>query len=116
MAHSTGTFRLRDHWSSVRQIFDLGPGVPTGINQLVVEVMVRHAVRSVMDLPDPSSEDGAPNFQTPQEVMDYLHENSDVLQPLEVPVPRIELAIGVGMICGLLVLHRNRSSLCNDEA
>ncbi|MGK7908442.1 MAG: hypothetical protein AB4040_14635 [Synechococcus sp.] len=114
VAHSGEAFRLRDNWDLIRAIFDLGPGVPTGINRMALEVLFKDAVGQILKLDKPLGEEGEKMFSSPAEVIDYIKENPKVVAPLEDRVPRMELVIGTAMIAGLIVHHRDRWAAKTD--
>ena len=105
VAHSSASFRLRDHWNDVRGAYNLGPELPAAINRMALRVLLDNAVTRFLKIRDPLDENRL-YFETPGQVLDYLHEHPDILQPLEERAPRLELALGTAMICGMIVLHR----------
>lgn len=107
VAHSSASFRLRDHWDLIRKIYDLGPGVPSGINRMALDLLLKDAVTRITDIDDPANA-GDKYFNTPAEALDYMKDNPTIVEPLEKNVPRMELCIGTAMICGLIVVHRER--------
>lgn len=109
VAHSPDSFRLADHEQQLRQMYELGPGVPSAINRWAGEVIIHTAVKNILDVKDPVSDEAEPVFATPQEALDYLSERPDIMAVLEERRPRYELALGVGIICGLIVYHRDRA-------
>jgi hypothetical protein len=107
VAHSPDSFRLQDHTEPLRQVFDIGPGVPAGVNRVAVELLTRNVVGHLLTVEDPL--DDKPIFTSPEEVFDYLLGNRDMLARLEKHQLRWELGIGVALICGTIVFHRERA-------
>lgn len=108
VAHGSHGFRLRDHWDTIRKIFDMGPGVPYGINRLALEYLFRDALRAAAELKKPWSDSGEMMFDTPAAAIDYMKENPGVLSTVEERLPRLELCIGTAMLCGMLIVYRDR--------
>ncbi len=109
VAHSPESFRLADHDAQLRGMYDLGPGVPVAINRWALELITRAFVDQVVSSDGPTDADGSPIFKTPQEVFEYLSKKPELIAILEEKRPRYELAIGVVLICALLVHHRERA-------
>jgi len=108
VAHSPSSFRLRDHWDEVKQIYDLGPGLPSEINRMALEFLLKGAFGRILEVGSPTGERSDPVFKNPREVLDYLSAKPELLAPLEEKAPRLELGIAVAVICGLIVSYRER--------
>lgn len=110
LAHKTSSFSLADHHDRLYEIFSLlGPGVDIGINRLALDLLMESMLAKLLDLDHPIDE-GVPLFDGKPEAVKYLSENGDVLKILDKQRPRWEFAIGVGMICGVILLHRHKIS------
>lgn len=108
VAHSPESFRLADHEQQLRKMYEVGPGVPAAVNQWANEIIIHAAVKNMLDVEHPS-EEGKPALATPHEALDFLSERPEMLAVLEGRRPRYELALGVGLICGLIVFHREKA-------
>lgn len=109
VAHTPDSFRLADHEERLRKMFEVGEGVPTAINRWACEAIIKTAVSNVLKVKKPFSEEEEPIFSSPQEVLDYLAERPEIMATLNERRPRYELAWGIGIICGLIVFHRDRA-------
>lgn len=109
VAHSPDSFRLAEHEERLRKMYELGHGVPAAINRWAGEAIVSSAVKNIMEIKDPVSDEAEPAFATSQEALDYLSERPEIMAVLEERRPRYELALGIGIICGLIVYHRDRA-------
>jgi hypothetical protein len=109
VAHSPNSFRLSDHHERLKQMYELGPGVPSAVNRWACELIVRFAVGNVLTVNDPTAVEPKPIFATPQEALDYLAMNPDIMTTLDERRPRYELALGVALICALIVNSRDKT-------
>ena len=109
VAHSPDSFSLAEHEERLRKMYEVGHGVPAAINQWAGEVIIHSAVKNILEIKDPVSDEAEPAFATPQEALDYLSERPEIMAVLEERRPRYELALGIGIICGLIVYHRDRA-------
>jgi len=119
VAHYPSSFCLRDHWHEVKQIYNLGPGLPSAINRMALEFLLKGAVGRILKIEIPTREEQYPVFKNPQEVLDYLSAKPDLLDPLEDQAPRLELGIATAIICGLIVRYResrDRTKQANGAA
>jgi hypothetical protein len=66
-------------------------------------------VDNVLNVNDPTSVEPKPIFNTPQEALDYLATKVDIMTTLDERRPRYELALGVALICALIVNNRDRA-------
>lgn len=107
VAHNTAGFRLADHQEELRQISDLGPGVPAAINRMANEFLMRSFFENLEEHVDANPE-SASLFANPQEVLAHLRSMPDTMQKLQERVWRLELGIAVGMMCGMIVFFWER--------
>jgi hypothetical protein len=107
VAHNTTSFRLADHEERLRQISDLGPGVPAAVNRMANEFLMRTFFHNLEErsASDPSA---ASLFANPQEVLDHLLTMPDTMNTLQERAWRLELGISVGVICGMIVFYWER--------
>jgi len=110
LAHQTLAFNLRDYQQQIYEVFTLiGPGVDVGINRMAVESMMEMMLEKLTNTEHPVKE-GKPLFEGKAEALEYLSKNGEVLKVLDEQRPRWELAIGVGIICGMILLYRDTIS------
>jgi hypothetical protein len=110
VAHSPETFRLADHLDRVRGIFETGDDMPYWINRLTVEAQVKGIVNSMLQIEDPVDPTTAA-FGSPGAALDYLAERPDLTAILEDRRPRFELALGVSILCALIINHREAAHI-----
>ena len=116
VAHSPDSFRLADHDDHLRRVYDLGPNVPAGINRFAIETMMKEFADRMFSPEGPKDEQGQPFFSTPREFFDYLAKKPEVIAILEEKRRRYELAMGIALICALIVHHRERArELIGDD-
>lgn len=104
VAHHPTTFRLREQTDRIREMYKLGPGMPAAINSTAFDLMMRIKIDHALELKHPGEE--RPYFNTPQEVVQYIRDAPDVARNLIEQLPRYELAVGLVIMCDLLVWHR----------
>jgi hypothetical protein len=108
VAHDTVSFQLADHQKEMREISDLGPGVPVGVNGMAAELVVDMFLHGVAE-----REGVLPKeerlFNSPREALDHLSEMPDALAALQERALRLELGIGVVLICGMIVFAWERA-------
>lgn len=108
LAHNTSTFELKEYQEQFYRVFSLlGPGVDLGINRIALEAIMSNILSKLMDMPHPIDE-GKPVFEGREEAIEYLSNNGEVLKVLDEQRPRWEFAIGVGVICGMILLYRDK--------
>lgn len=109
VAHSPESFRLSDHNQRLKNMYELGPGVPRAVNRWACELILHFAVNNVLNVNDPTSVEPEPIFTTPQEVLDYLATKPEIMTTLDERRPRYELALGVALMCALIVNNRDKA-------
>ena len=110
VAHSPKSFRLEDHKDQLREMFQLGPGVPAGVNQLAMELMLSAAVGRMLEIEKPHDSNGEKIFQNPEEVLAHLESNPELLEgSIGRHQPKWELGLGIALLCGLLVYYRDEA-------
>ena len=107
VAHKALAFRLQEHREEIYRIFAMvGPGVDAGVSQMTVEMMLENMLGRLVALEHPI-EKGKALFENRSAALAYLDENRHHLKVLEADRPRWELGIGIGLICGLIIYHRD---------
>lgn len=109
VAHSAGGFTLEEHDEPLRKMFDLGDNVPAFINRIVLELMLRDVTDSLTGPDGPKSDAGENCFTSAMDVYEYIEANPALISPLEGKRRRYELAIGVVLICALIIRHRDEA-------
>lgn len=106
VAHEPTFFKLSDHKGRVREMYAVGRGMPVGINRMAIDLLMRSKVGHALELKHPLEED-QPLFKSPEEVVEHILKSPDIVAMLEEQLARYELAIGILVICALLVWHRD---------
>jgi hypothetical protein len=108
VAHASHPFNLRTQREQIRKMYVLGDGVPTFINRTAIEWLVHIKVEALLGIRDPDEK--KPYFNTPQEVIEYISEQPEMMSLLEEQLPKYELAIGIALLCALIVSHREEAA------
>lgn len=108
VAHKPSSFNLKAHEKDVRGIFALvGSGCDIGVSQMAVELMMNSTISRLTTIEHPINE-GTPIFENKEAVLGYLDQNRHLLDELGVNQLRWEIGVGIALICGLIIFHRER--------
>jgi hypothetical protein len=114
VAHSPSTFKLSEHHDELWRMYDVGPGVPSFINQTAAKMLLDGFCENIRDSQEKKPiEDRV--FQSPKEVLERLHEMPDTMSLLQEKALRLELGIAIAMICALLVFHWERAQSSREK-
>lgn len=110
-AHSAGAFHLTDKFDDYAAIYDsLGDNLPQGIRQLALEMIFKYKLHQAskaleaMRLGDPDTP--RDYLRTEPEIARFIAESPEVIKAVEEQLPHWELAVGIRMLCSLLIIHR----------
>lgn len=109
VAHDTTSFRLSDHQATLRQISDLGPGVPAAVNNAACEFLVQSFLRNIEEVETAKPEQDR-LFRSPREALDALADTPASMELLQERAWRVELGIAVGIVCAMIVFYWERPS------
>ena len=104
-AHSNKEFSIVDNQQKIREIYNLGNNIPTAVGNLAVEFIVNNFIRHLSNTKD---EEGCAIFSTPKDCIDYLADNPKLVKPLEEKLPKYEFALGVILLCAIII-HKGRN-------
>lgn len=108
VAHTASAFRLQNHRDEIYQIFSMvGTGIDAGVSRMTVNLMLESMLSRLLVLGHPI-EDGKPLFENRSAAIAYLDDNRHLLRVLEADRSRWEVGIGIGLICGLIIYHREK--------
>jgi hypothetical protein len=108
VAHQTSPFTLKAHHKALYDIFALlGPGIELGVNRVALELMFNLMLGHLSTLRHPLDADKF-LFDNNANALDYLSKNRHLLAGPKADQPRVELGVGIGLICGLIIYHRDR--------
>jgi len=105
-AHSHGSFRLGDHQQRLREMLDLGPGMPAAINRIAAGALIDGLLGNIGET-EAARRPTERLFESPRDVLDYLSESPRLLDQLQERAYRHELATGVALICVTLAFAKN---------
>lgn len=84
VAHSPESFRLQDHKSSLRDMYDLGSGVPTFINRMALQVVMDSFLHNVTaQSAEQIANNEEPLFESPKDVYEHLQNSPQSLSILQ---------------------------------
>jgi uncharacterized protein YutE (UPF0331/DUF86 family) len=106
VAHPSKPFSLDKSTDQLKKVYDLGPGVPAGINRMALELTTKTILDRMMEIHNPTATDKQLVFETFQEAIEYFENNQELIGIAEEKRRRWELGIGVAIICGLLINYK----------
>lgn len=107
-AHSSDPLNLSTQEEQIRKMYVLGDGVPAFINRTAIEMLLHTKIQPLLEIHDPDKQE--PYFNTPQEVIEYISKQPKMMNLLEEQLPKYELAIGIALLCALIVSHRDEAA------
>lgn len=112
VAHRPEAFRLRDQQQRLDRIFAIGPHFVDVVKSMALEMMMDYKTHVVMaKAREIAAEDEwDPGLKTREEVLDYFSESPELLKDFENQLPQWQMVVGISMICGMLVWHRERAA------
>jgi hypothetical protein len=104
-AHAAKPFDLKTQEHRICKLYDLGPGVSGFVNRSSLELLLQVKTDALLCMKDEIN--GEPYFETPQDVINYISSSEKLLHIFQDQALRLELAIGVCIICALLLCNRD---------
>jgi hypothetical protein len=104
-AHAAEPFDLKTQEHRICKLYDLGPGVSGFVNRSSLELLLQIKTDAMLCMKDEIN--GEPCFKTPQEVINYISSSEELLHIFQEQALRLELAIGICIICALLLCIRD---------
>jgi hypothetical protein len=113
-AHFAGPFDLKIQEERISKLYDLGPGVSGFVNRSSLELLLQIKTDAMLRLTYDNNESC---FESPQDVIKYISSSEELLNIFQGQALRLELAIGVCIICSLLLCIRDdHRSLLGDDS
>lgn len=107
-AHSHSKFELNDLNEQLKQVYDLGPGIPSFIK----DVSSKALIQSKMDIVKKNLNESDIPEESKNEIFEKKFKgNKDTVEALEKQVPFWELAFGLSLLCGLIVYFKDKHTL-----
>jgi hypothetical protein len=111
VAHHPDTFELGKNDKRVQRIYEaLGTTLPDGLRSISIEMIVDYKIdlllRTAQELRerDPDYDLG---IETREEARTFIANASDVMDAMQKEVPRWELALGVALLCSIVIVERD---------
>jgi DNA-binding MltR family transcriptional regulator len=109
-AHHPTSFDLADQVERVKQIYAaLGATLPSGLRMLSLEMILDYKVHVLLTAAREAKErepDLAFDMGTREDAIRFIADAPEVMEAMEKQVPRWELAIGIALLCSLIILQR----------
>jgi hypothetical protein len=114
-AHAAEPFNLKTQEQRICKLYDLGPGVSGFVNRSSLELLLQIKTDAMLSMKDEINGDHF--FETPQEVINYITSSEELTHMFQEQALRLELAIGICIICALLLCIRDdHRSLLGDNS
>lgn len=104
-AHAAKPFDLNTQEYRICELYDLGPGVSGFVNRSSIELLLQVKMDAMLCMKDEINCE--PFFETPQEVIKYISSSEKLLHIFQGQAFRLELAIGICIICAFLLCNRD---------
>lgn len=109
VAHSPESFDLSGREDHLSRMYALGPGVPTVVKQIAVDMMLRykyHVVRDVLDKSAAENPEAEPFLTTEKEFGEFIDNDPRIMNALQRELPKWEMVAGISLLCSAVVMHR----------
>lgn len=104
VAHGVVAFRLQDHRQELDRMLELGEGVPAYARDMARTILIESFVENVLESDAKRPVDQRLNI-TREEALRSIETVEGVRRELAEKLIRGELAVGAGIICGMLVWY-----------
>jgi DNA-binding MltR family transcriptional regulator len=114
LAHGPDAFDLAEQYDRIRTIYAaMGETLPGGLRQLAIEMMLEYKSKVAMDAVKELNQEypeAKLDIDDKAKVLKYISDKPDLIKALDAQVPRWELAIGIALLCGMIIMFRERAS------
>jgi len=109
IAHDVTHFCLEDHKQRLSEILELiGEKVYEAVNDIALSAMLDKLIKKFTSAPHPTETD-KPLFESEESALTYIRGNEEIKGILREQRLRWEVGIGVGLICGLILFHKDKT-------
>lgn len=106
LAHKMESFELIEHYKELNEILALiGENADAGINKISTNIMMTLFVEKLCEA---EYEDGSKMFDDENTAIQYISGNDEIKDALVKQQPKWTFAISVGIICAIIILHRDK--------
>lgn len=117
VAHNPKEFSLMANSDRISNLYELGQGIPVGLHQWSVELLMQSTIYNLLELKNPVSINDEPIFSEAKEVIEYIAKNPDKTKILDDCLPKYKLGLGAALICGIIFNGSNNAiSILGDNS
>lgn len=113
VAHNPDSFSLLRQQDRVRQMYDLGPGVAGGLREIAMRMLLDYkahvAIETMKELQQNRDDSAMIQMATRADFAEFISQRPEIIENLENQLPQWQLALGISVICGWLILCRDES-------
>ncbi|AQU82658.1 MULTISPECIES: hypothetical protein [unclassified Halomonas] len=106
-AHSNVRFDIKSQQDRIREMYNVGDGVPIAVRNWAFEHLMKRFVTVLMATKDIGER---PIFKTLEECLDYIVENPDSTKAIDEKLPVHEFSLGLILLCAFII-HQKESCL-----
>ena len=100
---------MKDYDTLLKEVFELlGEGTNTFIHNTSFTYMIENRIYQIMSVKHSENQDKF-IFEDRTSVINYIAEHKEVQDKIEEPMLKMKLAIGILLISGLIIHHRDKS-------
>lgn len=115
VAHEKDKFRLKDYEKELIEIYNFGIGLPNLLRNLSADVILKTFINELSEAEINLGVETKKLFNNPKEILDALSNHAEGMNIFEEKLYRVELGFGIGIICGLINLHREKTKQALGE-
>jgi DNA-binding MltR family transcriptional regulator len=102
-AHSNSSFSFVENKQQIREVYNLGDGLPEFINNFVTEHLKAMFIKNMSEKKDI---EGKLLFETFEECIGYFSDHMDLIAPLKEHFSRFEFAYGLITLAAMIIYER----------
>lgn len=106
-AHSNLRFDIKSQQERVREMYNLGDGVPMAVRNWAFEYLMKRFVTLLLES---KGVDEEPIFKNLEDCLDYLTENPDSTTSIDEKLPVHEFSLGLILLCAFII-HQKENLL-----
>jgi len=99
-AHSNFRFDIKSQQERVREMYNLGTGVPMVVRNWAFEYLMKRFVTLLLESKGANEE---PIFESLEECLDYLTDNPDSTKKIDEKLPVHEFSLGLILLCAFII-------------
>lgn len=116
VAHKPNSFYLKDYQNELFEIYNLGTGLSNHLRKASGEVILKSWVEKFLKKEINFGNRKIKLFENAEEILETIQNSSEAMSTFEEKLYRVELGFAVGIICGLIILYREKAGQILGES